>query len=326
MAGAVTGMNKAGLSIHVNAARTDEVGFGMIGTPVSLLVRRVLEQCATIDEAYKLIESTQVFVSDSYMIATRKDKRAVVIEKSPAHCAMREAGSPGLLLQTNHMLTEPFANDEVNQSQVERATTTYRWQRLEELLERKRGAITPTTAQNILRDRKGRGDKDLGLGNRNTIDAGICSHSVITNVTTGELWVSAAPHTYGMYVHVPVQEILEAGPQFSLRVRLDYQRNLPRDPTEPQYDDLVEFRKQVRFARSFIEDEEITKAEPVVRTLANLNAKSFETSYFQGRLLFLKGKYAEAEKKFEEALDRDPHYEAVREHIRQWLQKAKDEA
>ncbi|MCA8915887.1 MAG: 1-acyl-sn-glycerol-3-phosphate acyltransferase [Planctomycetes bacterium] len=325
MAGAVTGMNKEGLSIHVNAARTDEVSFGHIGTPVSMLVRRVLAQCSTIDEAYELINETQVFVSDTYMIATRKDKRAVVIEKSPGHCAMREADKPGLLLQTNHMLTEPFAGDAVNKEQIERATTTYRWQRLEELTERHLGSIDPTIAQEILRDRKGRGDKDIGLGNRNAIDAGICCHSVITNVTTGELWVSAAPHTYGKYIRIPVQQMLEAGPQFSVRVKMNPAQDLPRDPRGPEYEDLVEFRKQVRFARAFIEDDEADKAEPVVRTLQNLNPKSFETSYFQGRLLFLKGKYADAEKKFEEALDRDPHYEAVREHIRQWLQKAKDE-
>ncbi|MCB9893841.1 MAG: 1-acyl-sn-glycerol-3-phosphate acyltransferase [Planctomycetes bacterium] len=325
MAGAVTGMNQEGLSIHVNAARTDEVGFGKVGTPVSLLVRRVLEQCSTIDEAYKLISEAQVFVSDTYMVATRKDKRAVVIEKSPGHCALREADKPGLLLQTNHMLTAPFADDAVNKEQIERATTTYRWQRLEELTERYMGKIDPDVAQQILRDRKGRGDKDLGLGNRNAIDSGICCHSVITNVTTGELWVSEAPHTYGRYILIPVQKMLEAKPQYALRVKLNAERDLPRDQRGPENEDLVEFRKQVRFAHAFIDDDEIEKAEPVVRTLQNLNPKSFETSYFQGRLAFLKGNFAAAEKKFEEALDRDPHYEAVREHIRQWLQKAKDE-
>src|SRR5690606_23807123 len=73
MAGAVTGMNAAGLSVHVNAARTDEVGFGRMGTPVSLLVRRVLQACETIEQAFALIEQTPVFVSDTYMIASRKD-------------------------------------------------------------------------------------------------------------------------------------------------------------------------------------------------------------------------------------------------------------
>jgi 1-acyl-sn-glycerol-3-phosphate acyltransferase len=324
MAGAVTGMNRVGLSVHVNAARTDEVGFGRMGTPVSLLVRRVLEQCETIEQAFALIEQTPVFVSDTYMIASRKDGRAVVIEKSPNHCAMREAEQSGRILQTNHMLTSPLKDDPVNLQQLERATTAYRWERLSELVERKLGAIDKQACLEILRDKKGRGDKELGLGNRNAIDAGICCHSVITNVTTGEMWVSTAPHTYGEYVYVPVQRMLDGGSVAALRLRIERTSNLPRDARAPEAEDLAEFRKQVRFARAALDDEDEKKAEPIVRTLENLNPRSFETSWFQGRLLFLQGKHAAAEKKFEEALDRDPHYEAVREHIRQWLQKAKD--
>jgi isopenicillin-N N-acyltransferase-like protein len=323
MAGAVTGMNKEGISVHVNAARTDEVGFGQIGTPVSLLVKRVLEQARTIDEAFDIIEQTQVFVSDSYMVASRNEKRAVVIEKSPGHCAMRE-GEHAMILQTNHMLTEPLKDDPVNAEQVERATTTYRYERLAELLESKRGGLNARACQDILRDRKGRGDKDLGLGNRNAIDAGICSHSVIMNVTTGEMWVSAAPHTYGAYVYIPVRRMLEAGPAAALRMRYEKSQNLPRDAHAEENEDLVEFRTQARFVRAFLEDEEVDKAEPALRTIHNLNPKSFETSYFEGRMAYLKEEYVKAEKKFEEALNRDPHYEAVREHIRQWQQKARD--
>src|SRR5690606_29807814 len=156
-----TGMNDAGLSVHVNAARTDEVGFGRMGTPVSLLVRRVLQECETIEQAFALIEQTPVFVSDTYMIASRKDGRAVVIEKSPGHCAMREAEQPGRILQTNHMLTSPLKDDPVNLQQIERATTVYRHERLSELVERKLGAIDKHACLEILRDKKGRGDKEL---------------------------------------------------------------------------------------------------------------------------------------------------------------------
>ncbi|MCA8911533.1 MAG: 1-acyl-sn-glycerol-3-phosphate acyltransferase [Planctomycetes bacterium] len=325
MAGAVTGMNAEGVSIHVNAARTSETEFGRIGTPVSMLVRRVLERAHDIDEAYKIIQDTPVFVSDTYLVASRKDGKAVVIEKSPDHCAMREAGKPGLILQTNHMLTEPLKDDPVNIEQVERATTTYRWQRLEELTDRNYGKIDRDVALSILRDRKGRGDKELGLGNRNAIDAGICCHSVIINVTTGEMWVSAAPHTYGEYVYVPVARALAAGPGAAVSMRPIKKMFLPRDPHGEEYEDLKAFRDQCDFARGYVDDEDLEQASVAVRTLVNLNPKSFETAYYEGRLAFLREKYDLAEKKFETALDRDPPYEAIREHIRQWLQKAKDE-
>ena len=325
MAGAVTGMNEHGLSVHINAARTSEVEFGRIGTPVSMLLRRVLEQAKTIDEAYKIIESTPVFVSDTYMVGSRADGRAVVIEKSPENCAMREAVNPGLILQTNHMLTEPLKNDEVNVEQMERATTTYRWERLAELTDKHYGKLDQRVAQTILRDRKGRGGKDIGIGNRNAIDAGICSHSVIMNVSTGEMWVSRAPHTYGEYVYVPVARTLKAGAKAAVSMRHSSQMNLLRDPRAPEWEDLKEFRKQARLARANIDDDELKDAEPQVRTMRNLNPSSFETSYMEGRLAFANGKFKQAATKFEEALARDPHYEAVREHIRQWLQQAKDE-
>ncbi|MBZ0137967.1 MAG: 1-acyl-sn-glycerol-3-phosphate acyltransferase [Planctomycetes bacterium] len=325
MAGAVTGMNEHGLSIHINAARTSEVEFGRIGTPVSMLLRRVLEQAKNIEEAFTIIESTPVFVSDTYMVASRSDKRAVVIEKSPEHCAMREAGKPGLLLQTNHMLTEPLKDDPVNIEQVERATTTYRWERLAELTDKHYGDINQFVAQEILRDRKGRGGKSIGLGNRNAIDAGICSHSVIMNVTTGEMWVSSAPHTYGAYVYVPAERTLKAGAVAAVSMRHGKQLNLPRDARSPEWEDLVEFRKQARLARANIDDDEVKAAEPQVQTLRNLNPDSFETFYLEGRLAFAKGDHKAAARKFEEALERDPHYESVREHVREWLQRAKDE-
>lgn len=322
MAGAVTGMNEHGLSIHINAARTSEVGFGRIGTPVSMIVRRVLEQCRTIDEAYALIEQASVFVSDTYMVASRDDGRAVVIEKSPGHCAMREAGREGLLLQTNHMLTAPLKDDPTNVEAIERATTAYRWARLEELTDSHYGEIDRDVALGIVRDRKGRGDKEIGLGNRNAIDASICAHSVIMNVTTGEMWVSAAPNTWGAYLHVNVELALRSGPRGALRMSRAKENNLPRDPARYRADDLETFKKARNFARGAIGDNRPKDAAPHVQTMRNTNPDSFETAYWEGRLAYLNEDYKAAADSFRRALDRDPHYESVREDIRQWLQRA----
>ncbi len=326
MAGAVTGMNEAGISIHINAARTDETGFGRIGTPVSMLVKRVLEQARTIEDAHRILREAQVFVSDSYMVASRDEKRAVVIEKSPDHCVLREATKPGMLLQSNHFLGEPWQADPVQKEQIERATTLYRWQRLEELTTKHHGKVNKDVCLSILRDRKGRGDKELGYGNRNAIDGGICAHSVIMNVSKGQMWVSSGPHTYGHYVYVPVHEMLKAEPQGALRMHIARQDYLPRDPRSSEADDLREFTKQLKVTRLNLESEDLPALEANLRTLHNLNPDAFETAYFGGRFSYLKGKYAEAAKHFQTALNRDPHYEEVREHIKVWLNRANDKA
>jgi isopenicillin-N N-acyltransferase like protein len=321
MAGAVTGMNAEGLSIHINAARTDDFRWGRMGTPVSLLVRRVLESAANIEQAHAIIRDADVFVSDSFMVASRADGRAVVIEKSPSHTALREAGRPGLLLQTNHLLDEHWANDRANKEQQERATSLYRWQRLEELTDRHYGALGRDTALEILRDKRGMGDKELGLGNRNAIDAGICCHSVIMNVTTGEMWVSAAPHTYGRYVYVPVSRMLEARPSGAMRMRLSAEMDLPRAADFYRGDDLIEFRRVLGLARAALRRGDENALSTHARSLRNLNPDSFETAYMQGRLAHMQGNQEAARGHFERALERDPHYAEVREHIQIWLNK-----
>ncbi len=324
MAGAVTGMNAEGISVHINAARTDDSGFGRIGTPVTMVVRRVLEQAKSIDDAHRIIREATVFVSDSFLVGSRREGRAVVIEKSPERVGLREAYREGLILQTNHFLTEAFKDDAANAEQIERATTLYRYERLKELTERELGKLNPARTQTILRDRRGRGDKDIGIGNRNAIDGGICSHSVVMNLTRGELWVSAAPHTYGPYVYINVARALTAGPAGALRMSLNESSNLPADTGISEALNLAEFRKQVRQARAGIDAEDIKAAETTVRNLRHLNPSAWETAYFEGRLAMLQDKPADAAKHFERALDRDPAYEEVREHLRVWLQRASD--
>ena len=144
------------------------------------------------------------------------------------------------------------------------------------------------------------------------------------NLSRGELWVSAAPHTYGPYVYINVGRALAAGPAGALRMSLQESSNLPADPGISEALNLVEFRKQVRQARAGIDAEDIKAAETTVRNLRHLNPNAWETAYFEGRLAMLQEKPADAARHFERALDRDPAYEEVREHLRVWLQKASD--
>jgi hypothetical protein len=291
-----------------------------------MLVKRVLEQARTIEQAHAIIRDATVFVSDSYLVASRDEKRAVVIEKSPLHCWLREPTTAGVILQTNHFLGDAWKEDPVHTAQMQQATTLYRWQRLEELTEKVRGKINARECLLILRDKKGRGGKDMGYGNRNAIDAGICAHSVIMNVTRGEMWVCAGPNTYGEYVYVPAANMLAAKPAGALRMSLKRTDNLSRDARFTLADDMVEFRKQLNFAREALDSGDLKELEPPVRSLRNINPMAFETAYYQGHVAYMKEKYAEAAKHFAEALERDPHYEEVRERIRVWLRRATDKS
>src|SRR5581483_4162893 len=178
----------------LDAGASDDDAF--VGEPVSLVVRDVLERARTLDEAVAIVREATVFVSDAFVIVSGDENRAVVVEKSPARCAVREA-ERGLLLATNHFLAPEFANDATNGKRAREATTEERLARLRELVPPLAGKLDAATCVSVLRDRRGPGGKDVGLGNRGAIDALIATHSVIFDAADRVLWVSCGPHTLG---------------------------------------------------------------------------------------------------------------------------------
>ncbi|MHC4958134.1 MAG: C45 family autoproteolytic acyltransferase/hydrolase [Planctomycetota bacterium] len=195
MAGALTGLNDKRIYCSLNGAHSEDRN--NIGTPVSIVVRQVLQYASTLDEAIELISKADVFVSDSYLVADGKTGEAAVVEKSPGRVGVRRMqGQP--LLQANHFETEEFADDTGNAEYERVGTSMRRRTRLAELLAEPR-PLDVAAAVAILRDRRGKGGADRALGNRGTINPCIATHSVVCDVTRGLLWVSRGPHQLGAY-------------------------------------------------------------------------------------------------------------------------------
>lgn len=199
MIGVITGLNTEGIYVSVNAARTDDAGGK--GVPVELLLREVLEEAHSLPEAIEIVRRRPALVPDFYLVGDGKTGEAAVIERSPTRFAVRYASeNKGLLPLTNHALTNAFAGDRENERLRTYLTSGARFTRLQELLEQHRGQLDPRRALDILRDKKGAGGEDLGLGNRNAIDALIATHSVVVDATDLILWVGSGPHALGRYV------------------------------------------------------------------------------------------------------------------------------
>jgi isopenicillin-N N-acyltransferase like protein len=193
-AGVVTGINAQGVYISINAARTDDKA--AVGEPVAFLARRVLEEAHNLDEAIAILKNAKTMVSDAFLVGDGRLQLAVVVEKSPTRFAVRRA-KDGVWV-TNHFLAQEFAKDGENDRLRRYLTSGYRYRRLTELVQGQRG-VDARRAVDILRDRRGVNGTELGLGNRNAIDALIATHSVVVDATEMTLYVSATPNTLGRY-------------------------------------------------------------------------------------------------------------------------------
>jgi hypothetical protein len=213
----------------------------------------VLESAHTIDEAIEIVSKTPVLVPDLYVIADGKRGESAVVERSPTRAVVRR--SRDLLGVANHALSPEFAGDKENDRLKTYLTSGARQARVDELLARHRGHIDPETALSILRDKRGAGDKELGLGNRNALDAIIATHSVVVDASDLVLWVSAGPHALGRYVAFDLRREL-------LGEDRPAPADLPEDPTlhSPEYRDFLLAGKALETSEFLSQHREPTRA------------------------------------------------------------------
>jgi isopenicillin-N N-acyltransferase-like protein len=196
MAGAVTGINDQRIFCSLNGAHSADIN--NIGTPVSLVIRELLQYATTLEDAIRIIRESRVFVSDSYLVADGKTGHAAVVEKTPERCAVRYL-KDNTLIQANHFETAELKDDEGNREYMSVGSSVRRRKRIGALLRDHTAPLDAEAAVAILRDTRGLGDSPIALGNRGTINPCICTHSVVADVTRGLLWVSRGPHQLGAY-------------------------------------------------------------------------------------------------------------------------------
>jgi isopenicillin-N N-acyltransferase like protein len=209
MSGVVTGLNAQGIYVSVNAARMEEKGDE--GMPVEILVRQIMEEARSVDDVIKMVKATPVMVPDFYLVADGKTGEAAVLERSPKRLEVRRTnatlkGTLGLgtgasdsIVLTNHALTQAFSGDAENDRLKRYLTSGARFRRLDELVKKWHGQLDAKKVLEILRDKSGTGGVELGLGNRNALDALIATHSVVVDATNLILWVAEGPHRLGKF-------------------------------------------------------------------------------------------------------------------------------
>jgi len=301
MIGAVSGMNEHGLTVTINAGRSN-VPF-RAKTPISLLTREILQYATTIEEAIRIAAQRPVFVSESILVGSAADGQAALIEVSPRKFGVHTA-EPGsnLVVCTNHFQSDAYRTDKKNLRQMEESHSRYRFNRMHELL----GAgqpLTPPEAAAVLRDRDGLDGVGLGHGNEKAINQLLAHHAVIFQPADRLMWVSANPYQLGEFVAYDLDEVFRrmedpqsdpdgtAAPADLASTAL----NIPADPFagSVDFENYQAFRTLRREVKAAIKDRTPLSPDTLER-FAGLNPAFWETHFLMGEYYFHRREYAEA--------------------------------
>jgi len=203
MIGAVSGMNEKGLTVTINAAKSDIPT--QAKTPITIVTREILQYAKNIEQALEIAKKHVTFVSESILIGSKEDKKAVIIEKTPQKTVMFSNNS-NYIICTNHFQSPEFKYDKLNNDSYYETSSHYRYDRVNELIEKYK-PLDPLKAALILRDQKGFNDKNIGLGNEKSINQLIAHHSVVFCPESLMVWVSTEPYQLGEFVAYDLNKV-----------------------------------------------------------------------------------------------------------------------
>lgn len=194
--GVASGMNEKGLTVTINASKSDLPTSSKM--PISLLAREILQYAKNIDEAVAIAKKRHTFVSETLMISSAEDGKAVLIEKSPTKLGVYESKTD-VLVCANHYQSETFKKDPENVKNISSSDSKYRFDRMNQLLQ-KSNALNPLVAASILRNQNGWDGDTLGMGNPRALNQLLAHHSVVMQPQSRLYFVSSTNFQLGTYL------------------------------------------------------------------------------------------------------------------------------
>jgi isopenicillin-N N-acyltransferase like protein len=312
MAGVVSGMNRAGVSITVNGAPSHLPRD--IGTPVAIVARDILQHARNLDESLKVLREAKVFVSTIWLVGSRADGKFVVVEKTPAVMSVREPEGDSIVCP-NHFETAGLRDDPLNTNYMAGATSVSRDARLKELIREFHGSISPAQAVDFLRDRKLPGGIFAGDGHRGSLNAFIATHAVVMDLTAGIFWAASPPNGLGKFVAFDVNNFTNELPKLTIpadETLTDGEYERARQAQECLADGLIALKKL-----------KAPDALQLAEKAETLNPGFYQNSFLQGRALLALGKPGEAAQAFQKALSEQPAFLKETQELEELLREAK---
>ncbi|MEO8933746.1 MAG: C45 family peptidase [Xanthomarina sp.] len=300
MLGVVSGMNDQGLTVTINAGKSDIPWVAK--TPISILTREILQYASNIEEAIEIAKKRQVFVSESILVGSAKDNKAITIEVSPKNFGVYEVGNSNQLICSNHFQSDAYAKDEKNSKHKVESHSQYRFERMEELLN-EAPKLTPELAVAILRNKEGLNNKTIGYGNEKALNQLLAHHGVVFNPKEGLVWVSSNPYQLGEFVAYNLNTIFDESPKNKQALPLN-NNDLTIEKDSFQYTqaylDYERYRELSREVSDAINKDEHLDSNLLLE-FQNSNPEYWEVYYLIGKYHYQKKYYRAALHAFEKA-------------------------
>ena len=321
MMGVVSGMNNQGLTVTINAGKSD---IPLVAkTPISLVTREILQYASTIDEAIEIAKKREVFVSEAIFVGSANDKKAAIIEVSPNDFGVYEVENTSELICSNHFQSETFANDRKNLKYIEESHSKYRFDRMEELLDEE-PKINPTKAVAILRNKKGLNDTPLGYGNEKALNQLLAHHGIVFQPEDLTVWVSSNPYQLGEFVAYNLNAIFNENRKFSGRPISEESLTIAEDPfvRSEAYKDYEAYRVLERKTENILETD-ATLSPTELTALENKNSDYWKAHFLAGKYFYEHKEYKKALKAFTLAMSKEITTVPDKEKVEKYLRKTK---
>jgi isopenicillin-N N-acyltransferase like protein len=312
--GVVSGMNEKGLTVTINAAKSD-IPSGS-ATPVSLVAREILQYAENISGALAIARKRKMFVSESFLIGSAEDDKAVIIEKTPDSIGVYDPGKNEIIC-ANHFQSAELSGLKSNKVQLRQSASAYRFRRTEELLAATPKNTVAKTVQ-ILRDRGGLENTDIGMGNEKAINQMIAHHSIIFEPGKKLVWVSTGPWQLGEFVCYDLEKVFSLAGMKTNREVSDSSLTLPADPflQTAKYRlflNYLGYRKDLQEGRDVNPD-----------SLIASNPNYYQAYQLAGNEMFRKKEYASAIGYYRQALSKEIATKKEENEIRDRIYKCEE--
>ncbi len=204
LSGVVSGVNAEGIGVAVLAGASDAPI--KAGAPMIFIVREILEQARSLEEARAILDARRGFVSEGILVVDGKSGEGAVFEVTPDQVEVLPAD--GAIALSNHFRSPALGDDVANQQRMAEGTTVARLARMEELIAPAHGPIDLPRALTILRDRAGVGGTALPAGHESALNADVASHGVVIDATARTITVSMSPNLSGGFARFSLDAFL----------------------------------------------------------------------------------------------------------------------